>query len=55
MNWRALVPFGRHRNPGQDLARMGVEKRRRTVSEVARQIRRELELPPAPALERRAP
>lgn len=33
------------RNPGRELARLGIEKRRRDVKEVARKIREELGLP----------
>lgn len=40
-----LAMIFRKRNPGRDLARIGIEKRRRTVNETTRQIRRELGLP----------
>lgn len=39
-----LLRLFRRRNPARDLARLGHEKRRATVKETARQIRRELGL-----------
>ena len=41
MNLRAFFT----RNPGRELARIGIEKRRSDVKAIARQIRRELGLP----------
>jgi hypothetical protein len=40
----------RKRSPARELALIGIEKRRRTVCEVARQIRQELGLPDDPRL-----
>jgi hypothetical protein len=40
------------RNPGRDLARIGADKRKQSVREKAQEIRRELGLPPHPALGR---
>lgn len=37
-------------NPARDLALIGVDKRRKPIRERAAQIRRELRLPPSPAL-----
>lgn len=45
-----LFRFILRRNPARELARVGAEKRRRTVNQVARQIRRELGLPHDPRL-----
>jgi RecA-family ATPase len=39
-------------NPARELALLGVEKRRQTVLERARQMRDELGLPPHPGLAR---
>lgn len=44
--------FSRKRNPARDLALMGVEQRHDRIIERARQMRAEMGLPPAPALER---
>ncbi len=45
MNW----PW--NRNPARDLALIGIAKRNADVKAVARQIRRELGLPPVKVLE----
>lgn len=47
-----LFAHWRPRNPARELALIGVEKRKQSVREKTRQIRRELNLPPLPALER---
>lgn len=48
MNW---LPWRkRETNPGRELALMGVEKRKATVRETTKQIRRELGLPEDPRL-----
>jgi hypothetical protein len=48
-----ILNLFRRRNPARELALLGIEKRRRSVCEVAAQIRDELGLPPSPALSQR--
>lgn len=52
MKFLRLFPRKQKRNPGRELALMGVEKRKKTIAAVAAQMRDELGLDPHPALRR---